>query len=114
MGAVDDYLAMLPASEHIELERIRRLVKEFLPEAKEVISYGMPGFKYKNKYLLGYAAFKDHLSLFPTSQPIELLQDALEAYTTSKGTIQFTLDNPLPDGLIRAIVDLRAQAISTE
>lgn len=114
MGVVDDYLAKVPAAERAELERIRKLVKRQLPEATEVISYGMPGFKYRGKYLLGYAAFKDHLSLFPTSQPVELLHASLQDYKTAKGTIQFTLDNPLPDILIKEIINLRMQAISSE
>ena len=70
MSVVDDYLKNLPEPQKAELERIRKIVKQTVPEAEEVISYGVPGFKYKGKYLITFAAFKDHLSLFPGSAPI--------------------------------------------
>jgi uncharacterized protein YdhG (YjbR/CyaY superfamily) len=111
MGLVDDYLTKVPTAERAELERIRKLVIKQLPEATEVISYGMPGFTYKSKYLLGYAAFKDHLSLFPTSQPIELLHGKLDGYKLARGTIQFTLENKLSDELIKEIISLRTRAL---
>jgi uncharacterized protein YdhG (YjbR/CyaY superfamily) len=108
----DKYLDQLDKPEKEELIRIRAIVKEMVPEAVETISYGMPGFKYKGKYLLGYAAFKEHLSLFPTSVPIEELKGKLKDFKIAKGTIQFTLNKPIPDDLIREIVGARLKQLT--
>lgn len=104
MSVIDDYLENVPADQKAELERIRKIVKQIVPEAEETIGYGMPVFKVKGKYLIGMCQFKDHLSLFPGSEPIEDLKDKLKPYKTSKGTIQFTLDNTIPDSLVTEII----------
>lgn len=109
---VDNYLKDLDKDQKAALEHIRQLIKKMVPDTIEVMSYGMPGFKYKNKYFVGYAAFKNHMSLFPTSRPIEQLQDKLLAYKLSKGTIQFTLENPIPDTLIKELLQVRLTDIS--
>jgi len=114
MSIIDDYLEKVAGPQRAELERVRRIVKEVVPEAEEVISYGMPGFKYNKKYLVGFAAFKDHMSLFPTSGPVEALKDKLGKFELSKGTVQFTLDNPLPDSLIQEILSQRLADISKD
>ena len=111
MGTVDDYLHGINEPQRTALERIRRIIKEKAPDAEEVISYGMPGFKYIGQYLLGYAAFKDHMSFFPTGGPIEKLTAKLGNYKLSKGTIQFTMDNQLPEGLISELLTVRINAI---
>jgi uncharacterized protein YdhG (YjbR/CyaY superfamily) len=108
---VEHYLAQVEQPQRVELERIRSMVLSSVPDAIEGISYGMPGFKYKGVYLLGFGAFKNHMSLFPTSEPIEVLKEKLGAYTIAKGTIQFTLNNPLPDELIREILLCRINQI---
>jgi uncharacterized protein YdhG (YjbR/CyaY superfamily) len=82
-----------------------------VPEATESISYAIPTFKYKNQPLLYYAAFKDHMSLFPTPGPAEQLDEKLADYKVSKGTIKFTLENPLSDLLITDIVHARLAEI---
>jgi len=114
MSAVDDYLKNVEEPQRAELERIRSIVKDLVSEAKEVISYRIPGFTYKGKYLMGYAAFHDHLSIFPTSEPIEVLAPKLTGYKLSRGTIQFGLDQPLPEALIRELVGIRVEAIDPE
>jgi len=111
MSVVDTYLNELPAPQRKELERIRKIVRKYYPEAREAISYGMPAFKYDGKYLVAYWAFKEHMSLFPTNGPIEALQSKLSDYTTSKGTIQFTLKKPLPEPLIAEILQARVRTI---
>lgn len=113
MSVVDDYLAQLSAAQKAALERVRATVKQTVPEAKEVISYGMPGFTYKKKYLFGYAAFKDHLSIFPTGAPVEALQDKLGDFETSKGTVQFSVEHPIPEALIKELVSVRVEAITS-
>jgi uncharacterized protein YdhG (YjbR/CyaY superfamily) len=110
MSEINTYLNSLPGLEKAELERVRAVIRQAVPEAAEVISYGMPGFKYRGKYLAGYYAFKTHLSLFPAGT-VEAFADKLEGYTLSKGTIQFTLDRPLPESLIKEIILYRKAEI---
>jgi uncharacterized protein YdhG (YjbR/CyaY superfamily) len=107
MTTVDSYLSAVPEPERQALEHIRSAVVRLVPGVEQLISYGMPGFKYKGKYLLGYARFRDHLSLFPTSEPIELLEHKLAAFKLFRGTIQFTLDSPIPDPLLEEIIQIR-------
>lgn len=104
MSVVDDYLSNVAEPQRAELERIRKIVKQTAPEAEEAISYGMPAFKYKGKYFVGFAAFRDHLGFFPTPTPIEAFKNKLKEFKTAKGTIQFTPDHPIPEPLIKDIV----------
>lgn len=104
MSVIDDYLKGVSEPQRQQLERIRETVKKLVPDAKEVISYGMPVFKYKGKYLIGFAAFKNHMSVFPGAAPIRELKDKLTSFNISKGTIQFTLENPLVEPLIEEII----------
>jgi len=108
---IDDYLAALDPVDRAELERIRQIVHAAVPGVDECISYGMPGFKYKGKYLGGFNAFKNHLSFFPTGRPVEVLKNSLTDYKTSTGTVQFTVDNPIPEALIREMLQIRVDAI---
>lgn len=110
---IADYLAALTPEQRSELERVRRIVHSSAPKADEVITYGMPGFKYQGKYLLSYAAFKDHMSIFPGSEAIVDLKPKLSGYKLSKGTIQFTIDKPLPDEIIKTIVELGVHRIDS-
>ncbi len=107
MSVIDDYLEEINILQRTELERIRRIVIQRVPDAEEVISYGMPAFKYNGKYLIGFAVFKNHLSLFPTAGPIEALKERLNGFKLSKGTIQFTVDNHISEPMIKKIIDIR-------
>jgi uncharacterized protein YdhG (YjbR/CyaY superfamily) len=107
---VDEYLANLPEPARSTLTHIRAVIKSVVPkEATEVISYRIPMFKY-NGMLVGYAAFAKHCSLFPTgSGVIETFSKELKGYKTSRGTIQFPSDKPLPDALLKKIVKQRVK-----
>ena len=104
----DEYLAGVPEPAHSTLQHIREVIKSVVPkQTTEVISYGIPMFKYKGM-LVGYAAFAKHCSLFPTgSGVIEKFSKELKEYSTNKGTIRFPADKPLPDGLVKKIVKAR-------
>ena len=114
MSVIDEYLADVTPTQKTALEHIRKTVKQHVPDAEEVISYGMPTFKYRGKPLLHIAAFKDHLSVFPTADPKLLKIDGLATFQTSKGTLQFTEDNPIPDTIIKEIVEVRIESINDE
>jgi uncharacterized protein YdhG (YjbR/CyaY superfamily) len=113
MSEVDTYLAALPQSQRVELEKIRSIVKHMVPDSEELISYKMPTFKYKGKSLIHFAAFTNHMSLFPASGRItEKLGDKLADFKTSKGTLQFTVEQPIPEAIIVKIIQLRIQEIT--
>lgn len=113
MSVIDVYFNTIPEPAKKELERVRRIVKSAAPLAEETISYGMPAFNYKGKYLVGFAASKNHYSLHPTPEPIAELKDKLSKFKTSKGTIQFTSDNPLSETMIKKIVAIRKRIINS-
>jgi uncharacterized protein YdhG (YjbR/CyaY superfamily) len=99
-----------PSPAQSTLKHIRGVIRSVVPkETTEVISYGMPMFKL-NGMLVGYAAFKNHCSLFPTgSGVLDQFEKELEGYRTSKGTIQFAPDKPLSDALVKKIVRARVK-----
>ena len=111
MNEVDKYLDGIDNDQKTELVRVRKIIHRSAPQAEEVISYGMPVYKYNKKYLLGYAAFKNHMSIFPGSGPIESIKNELKDYKISKGTIQFTLERPIPEYLIKQIIKYRIKDI---
>lgn len=109
---MDAYLAKVPEPARGTLEKMRAMIRAAAPkEATEGISYGMPAFKY-GKPLAAYAAFKDHCSLFPMSGAVTAaMKDELKDYVTSKGTIQFPLQKPMPVTLVKKIVKARLAEI---
>lgn len=104
MNEIDTYLENVTPTQKEVLQHIREVVHELIPDAEEAFAYAMPTFRYKGKNVLHFAAFKDHMSLFPTPEPIEMLKDRLEKYKTSKGTIQFSESNPIPDDLLHDLI----------
>jgi uncharacterized protein YdhG (YjbR/CyaY superfamily) len=107
VSSVEDYLASLPDDKRAALERLRETIRSAAPMATEKISYGMPAFHHRGN-LVYYAAFKDHCSLFPGSKKVLADHaDELAGYETTKGTIHFTVDEPLPAALVKKIVKER-------
>ncbi|PYY16332.1 MAG: hypothetical protein DMG60_15410 [Acidobacteria bacterium] len=95
------------------LGTMRATIRSAVPaEATEVISYRIPAFKY-GKVLVWYAAFSNHCSLFPTAVVIEEFKEELKGFSTSKGTIHFPTDKPLPTALIKKIVKKRVAQIES-
>jgi uncharacterized protein YdhG (YjbR/CyaY superfamily) len=107
---VDAYIAAVPEPARSSLEQIRAAIRSVVPpESTEIISYKIPAFKHK-KVLVWYAAFANHCSLFPTAAVIEDFKDELRGYSTSKGTIHFSLDKPMPVELIKKLAEARVAA----
>ena len=105
VARVDAYLAALPDDQRAALERLRANIKAAAPDAVEAISYSMPAFRLGRRVLVYYAAFSDHLSLFPASGSVrDKLGEELRGYFSGKGTIRFTPQQPLPDDLLREIL----------
>ena len=104
---VDEYLAGVPEPARSTLNKMRATIRSAVPpEATEVISYRMPAFRH-NGVLVWFAAFSDHCSLFPTAAIIEKFKNELKPFSTSKGTIQFPTNKPLPMALIKKLVKAR-------
>ena len=105
---IDEYLAGVPEPGRTTLSKVRAAIRAAVPpEATEAITYRMPTFKYKGS-LVAFAAFKNHCSLFPMSMAvIAEFKDELKGFHTSKGTIHFPLDRPLPAALLKKIVKER-------
>lgn len=109
MNEIDAYLKNVTPTQKEALSHIRAKVKQLVPQVTEAMSYGIPTFKLHGKNMIHFAAFKDHMSLFPGAGPIAELEDKLTGYKTAKGTVQFTEDNLIPDELLEKVV-LAAQA----
>ncbi len=105
-ASVAAYLRAVPPAPRAALQKLRKIVKAAAPGATEGISYGIPMFKHHGM-LVGYAAFKNHCSLFMSTAITTALKQELAPYDTSKGTIRFTPDKPLPTTLVRKLVKAR-------
>ena len=106
---VDEYLAGVPKPARSTLNRLRAAIRSAVPpEATETISYRIPAFRHKG-VLVWFGAFSNHCSLFPTAAVVEAFKSELKGLRTSKGTIHFPLDRPLPIALIKKLVKARVR-----
>jgi len=106
---VDDYLAALPEEQRAALEKLRETIKAAAPDAAESISYGIPTFKYKGRPLIYFGAAKNHCAVYAINTDAH--KDELKRYDTSKGTVRFSPDKPLPEALRRKLVKARIDEI---
>src|SRR2546430_4415923 len=108
--SVEDYLAALPEEQRAALEKVRETIRAAAPQATEKISYAMPAFEQDGRFLVCYAAFKDHCRLYPASTAVrEALADELEPYFSGKATPRFPAAEPTPATLATAIFRLRLE-----
>jgi uncharacterized protein YdhG (YjbR/CyaY superfamily) len=104
---VDEYIAGVPEPAHGILNKLRAVIRSAAPPgAGETISYKIPAFKHKGR-LVWFAAFSNHCSVFPTASVVAKFKDELKGFATSKGTIRFPTDKPLPTSLIKRLVKAR-------
>src|SRR5215510_5334306 len=104
---IDEYLAALSDDQRDALEKLRKTIKAAAPKAEECISYQLPAFRL-NGMLVGFGATANHCAFYlMSSTTVEAHKDELKGYDTSKGTIRFQADNPLPGGLVRRLVKAR-------
>jgi len=112
--SVDEYFAAVPEPARSALAKIREAIRSTVPtEATETISYRIPAFKHK-RVLVWFAAFSNHCSLFPTAAVIAAFENELKGFSTSKGTIHFPTDQPLPTALIKRLVKARVAQNETK
>lgn len=111
---VDEYFAGVPEAARVMLSKMRGAIRAAVPaEATEIISYRIPAFKHK-RVLVWFAAFANHCSLFPTASVIDEFKDELKEYSTSKGTVQFPIEKPLPVALIKKLVKARVAQVENK
>lgn len=109
---IDSYLVGVDEPKRSTLEQLRRSIHAALPDAEECISYGMPAFKLHGQTVAGFAAFKNHLSYLPHSgSTIPSLADDLAGYVSTKGSLHFAVDQPLPDEIVAKLVRARLREV---
>jgi uncharacterized protein YdhG (YjbR/CyaY superfamily) len=113
-SSFEDYLASLPVERREPVEVLRRTIRAAAPEATETIAYSMPGFRsHGGQFLVSYAAYKNHYSLFPASGAVvDALGAELRPFLAGKGTIRFPAGEPIPTALVRKVVKVRLQEIA--
>ena len=112
---VREYLAALPPASRRRMKEMRAIIKSIAPAAVETFSYRIPGFRLDGKVFVYYAAFREHTSLYPMGDRIRRAHAAsLKGYKTSKGTIQFPLDQPLPVGLVKRLIKARVAEVRVD
>jgi uncharacterized protein YdhG (YjbR/CyaY superfamily) len=105
---VDEYISNFPTSTQQLLKQVRQLILKTAPKALEVISYGMPGYKYHGM-LVYFAGYKNHVGFYPGTAPIVAFKKEISAYKNAKGSIQFPLDKKLPVKLIKDIIEFKVK-----
>jgi len=109
---INEYLAAVSPDKRAALEKLRRAIRAAAPKAEECISYGVPAFRLNGKFLVAFGAAAKHCSFYPGVFPIDAYKKELKGFGTSKGTIRFPADRPLPGVLVRKLVKARIAAIA--
>ena len=104
METVDEYLARFDNSAREQLEQVRTIIREELPDAAERIAYAIPSYAVNGRNLVHFGGWKDYLSVYPVPEGDDAFQAAITAHRAGKGTLRFSLAEPLPAELIRQIV----------
>lgn len=112
MSVIDDYLKKVPPDKRKALQRIRAIGREAVPDAGEVISYGMPALTYRGQPFLGFDVRANHIGIYPFSGSVlRRLKDELGGYRSTPGALQVPFDRPITKTLLRKIIAKRLQAI---
>jgi uncharacterized protein YdhG (YjbR/CyaY superfamily) len=109
---IDEYLAGVNAEHRVALEKLRNAVRSVVPQAEECISYGIPAFRLNGRSLVFFGAWASHCSFYPgSSATLKKLRTDLKDFRTSKGTLRFSPDKPLPIALVKKLVKARVAEI---
>ena len=111
-ASIDAYLSTFPPEVQAKLEELRQTIRAAAPDATETISYNIPTFKQAGTYLIYFAGWKNHISVYPIPKADAELEQAIAPYREAKGTLKFPLDQPIPPDLIRRIVTTRLAEIA--
>jgi uncharacterized protein YdhG (YjbR/CyaY superfamily) len=108
---IDEYTSTFPSDVRVILKRVRQTIRKAMPGAEETISYQIPTFKLSGRYVVYFAAWKHHISLYPIPKGDVAFRRVLSPYVAGKGTVKFPLDKPIPFGLITRIVRFHVKEI---
>jgi uncharacterized protein YdhG (YjbR/CyaY superfamily) len=109
---IDDYLASVNADHRGALEKLRKAIHAAAPKAEECISYGVPAFRLNGRLLVGFGAWANHCSFYPmSSTTLKKFQRDVKNFQTSKGTLRFSPDEPLPSSFVKKLVQARIAEI---
>jgi uncharacterized protein YdhG (YjbR/CyaY superfamily) len=112
---IDDYLAKVAEPKRAMLQTLRQAIRDILPDAEEVISYGMPAFRLNGKVIAGFAAFKNHLAYLPHSGSVLAeVRDDLAGYASTEGSLHFPIDKPLPQALVKKLIAARLRELKSK
>jgi len=111
---IDEYIAGFPEATQKSLNKVRSTIRKVVPKAEETISYGIPTFKINGRYVIYFAGYKNHVSVYPAPRENPGFKKELAVYKGGKGTVQFPLDKPLPLELITRITKFRLQVNKKE
>ena len=107
---IDQYISTFPPKVKALLETMRKAIKQVAPDADEIISYNMPAFKFYGRILVYFAAHSKHIGFYPGNRVVnEVFKDDLTSYETSKGTVKFPFEKPIPVSLVKKIVKYRVK-----
>ncbi len=106
---IDDYINSFPENISDKLKIIKRTIKEIAPDAEEVISYKIACFKINGKYLIYFAGWKNHISMYPIPKGDKKFQKEIERFISGKGTLKFPIDRELPTELIKKVAEFRIE-----
>ena len=106
-GSIDEYMATFPAETQKAMKEIRSTIKAIVPEAEEHISYNMPTFKVNGEYFANFAAWKNHIGMYPIPQGNAAFQEEVLKYKGAKSSLRFPLDKPMPLKFIARVIKFR-------
>jgi uncharacterized protein YdhG (YjbR/CyaY superfamily) len=114
MGTIDDYLADLDEASRAAVSHVYNIARDAVPDAQQGKGYGMPALVYRDKPLISVMRAKQHIGVYPFSpDAIAAVADQLDGFDLAKGTIRFQPDKPLPDAVVRALIEYRKEQIET-
>ncbi len=109
--SITEYIESFPKEIQETLQKMRKTIKEVMPDAEEAIKYGLPTFRLNNKNVVHFAAFQKHFGFYPAPSGIEEFKKELEPYIAGKGTIQFPIHKPIPYDLIKKVTAFRMKEV---
>ena len=112
--SIDEYIETFPENVQTLLRQVRKTIKAAAPRAGEKISYGIPTFTLNGKYLIYFAGWKHHISIYPIPTGDDAFQQEIAPHISGKGTLKFAVDKPIPLKLITKIVKLKVAENSSQ
>lgn len=107
--SVDQYIASFPKETQVVLKKIRATIRQVIPKAEQAISYQIPAFKLNGKFVIYFAGFAQHVSMYPIYADTKSLKKEIAPYVSGKATVKFSLEKPIPYGLIKKIVKYKVK-----